>query len=163
MQYLGGKLSAAQLQVAGWVGNVRRSLQGALDLVWGSAEDKQEEEQDEGVDGGGRFQRVVSPLRNFARRSRRSLRRLSTRSRTSVHRKAGETRSVRTPLEFTCMLKGMDSSVLLKLSNAIYNISDQELDCSSHFVTSLCTISQLTYFLVSYSHIHVFIDNDANV
>lgn len=29
--------------------------------------------------------------------------------------------------------------------------------------TSLCTISQLTYFLVSYSHIHVFIDNDANV
>eukprot|EP00066_Takifugu_rubripes_P023260 XP_011612526.1 PREDICTED: calponin homology domain-containing protein DDB_G0272472-like [Takifugu rubripes] len=93
MQYLGGKLSAAQLQVAGWVGNVRRSLQGALDLVWGSAEDKQEEEQDEGVDGGGRFQRAVSPLRNFARRSRRSLRRLSTRSRTTVHRKAGETRS----------------------------------------------------------------------
>lgn len=163
MQYLGGKLSAAQLQVAGWVGNVRRSLQGALDLVWGSAEDKQEEEQDEGVDGGGRFQRVVSPLRNFARRSRRSLRRLSTRSRTTVHRKAGETRPVRTPVEFTCMLKGMDSSVLLKLSNAIYSISDQELDCSSHFVTSLCTISRLTYFLVSYSHIPVFIDNDANV
>lgn len=137
MQYLGGKLSAAQLQVAGWVGNVRRSLQGALDLVWGSAEDKQEEEQDQGVDGGGRFQRVASPLRNFARRSRRSLRRLSTRSRTTVHRKAGEARSVRTPVEFTCMIRGMHSAVLLKLSNAIYSISDQELGL---FFT-LCHIS----------------------
>lgn len=112
MQYLGGKLSAAQLQVAGWVGNVRRSLQGALDLVWGSSEDRQEEEQEEGVDGGGRFQRVVSPLRNFARRSRRSLRRLSTRSRTTAHKKAGETCSVRTLVAFTRMLKGMGRSVL---------------------------------------------------
>lgn len=111
MQYLGGKLSAAQLQVAGWVGNVRRSLQGALDLVLGSSEDRQEEEQEEGVDGGGRFQRVVSPLRNFARRSRRSLRRLSTRSRTTAHRRAGEACSVRTLVASACMLKGMEKSV----------------------------------------------------
>lgn len=122
MQYLGGKLSAAQLQVAGWVGNVRRSLQGALDLVWGSSEDRQEEEQEEGVDGGGRFQRVVSPLRNFARRSRRSLRRFSMRSRTTMHRKAGETCSVRTHVNFKCMFKGMHTSVLLKLSNVICSI-----------------------------------------
>lgn len=84
------------------MGNVQRSLQGALDLVWGSSEDRREEEQEEGVDGGGRFQRVVSPLRNFARRSRRSLHRLSTRSRTTAHKKAGETCSVRTLLAFTC-------------------------------------------------------------
>lgn len=96
MQYLGGKLSAAQLQVAGWVGSVRRSLQGALDLVWGSSEDRQDEEPEEGADGGGRFQRAVSPLRNFARRSGRSLRRLAARSRTSARRKAGDARSVRT-------------------------------------------------------------------
>ena len=105
MQYLGGKLSAAQLQVAGWVGHARRSLQGALDLVWGSSDDRQEEEQEEGVGGGGgRFQRAVSPLRNLARRSRRSLRRLSARSRTAEHGKAGETCSVRTRVAFTCML-----------------------------------------------------------
>lgn len=102
MQYLGGKLSAAQLQVAGWVGSVRRSLQGALELVWGSAEEKQEEEEeedkeeeDEGGEGGGRFQRAVSPLRSFARRSRRSLRRFSIRSRQTLQRRASETCSVR--------------------------------------------------------------------
>lgn len=82
MQYLGGKLSAAQLQVAGWVGSMRRSLQGALDLVWSTSEDKQpedREEEDKDGDGGGRFQRALSPLRNLARRSRRSFRRFSMR------------------------------------------------------------------------------------
>lgn len=97
MQYLGGKLSAAQLQVAGWVGSMRRTLQGALDLVWGPPEEKQEEEkeeeQEEEGDRGGRFQRAVSPLRNFARRSRRSLRRISIRR--TMQRRAGETSSVR--------------------------------------------------------------------
>lgn len=101
MQYFGGKLSAAQLQVAGWVGGVRRSLQGALELVWGTAEEKQEEEEedkeeeDEGGDGEGRFQRAMSPLRSFARRSRRSLRRFSVRSRQTLQRRANETCSVR--------------------------------------------------------------------
>lgn len=103
MQYFGGKLSAAQLQVAGWVGGVRRSLQGALELVWGAAEEKQqeeeeedkEEEEEESRDGGGRFQRAMSPLRSFARRSRRSLRRFSVRSRQSLQRRATETCSVR--------------------------------------------------------------------
>lgn len=98
MQYFGGKLSAAQLQVAGWVGSVRRSLQGALGLVWGPAEEKQQEEEEEdkeeeeeGGDGGGRFQRAMSPLRSFARRSRRSLRRFSVRSRQTLQRRATET------------------------------------------------------------------------
>lgn len=106
MQYLGGKLSAAQLQVAGWVGSVRRSLQGALELVWGNSEEKQQEEQEEedeneeeegeeGGDGGGRFQRAMSPLRSFARRSRRSLRRFSVRSRRTLQRRTTETCSVR--------------------------------------------------------------------
>lgn len=99
MQYLGGKLSAAQLQVSGWVGSMQRSLQGALDLVWGTSEEKQEEdkdeEKDEDGDGGGRFQRAMSPLRNLARHSRRSLRRFSTRSRPTMQGKASETCSVR--------------------------------------------------------------------
>ncbi|KAI3370315.1 hypothetical protein L3Q82_025086 [Scortum barcoo] len=96
-EYLGGKLSAAQLQVAGWVGGVRRSLQGALELMWGTAEEKQEEEEedkeeeDERGDGETRFQRAMSPLRSFARRSRRSLRRFSTRSQQTLQRKATET------------------------------------------------------------------------
>ncbi|KAG7229747.1 hypothetical protein INR49_012543 [Caranx melampygus] len=101
MQYLGGKLSAAQLQVAGWVGSVRRSLQDALELVWGPAEEKQEEgvenneeEEEEVVEGGGgRFQRAMTPLRSFARRSRRSLRRFSSRSRQTLQRRATESRS----------------------------------------------------------------------
>lgn len=100
MQYFGGKLSAAQLQVAGWVGSVRRSLQGALELVWGNVEEKQEEEdgdkeEEESGDGEGRFQRAMSPLRSFARRSRRSLRRFSLRSGQTLHRRATETCSVR--------------------------------------------------------------------
>lgn len=99
MQFLGGKLSAAQLQVAGWVGSVRRSLQGALDLVWGHSEVKQEEEEDdkeeeedvESGDGEQRFER----LQNFVRRSRRSLRRFSVRSRQNHQRRATNTSSVR--------------------------------------------------------------------
>lgn len=101
MQYFGGKLSAAQLQVSGWMGSVRRSLQGALELVWGNAEEKQEEDKEEeeedeiGDGGGGRFQRAMSPLRSFARRSRRSLHRFSIRSRQTMQRRASETCSVR--------------------------------------------------------------------
>lgn len=97
MQYFGGKLSAAQLQVSGWVGSVRRSLQGALEMVWGTAEEKQEEEEEEvgDGDGGGRFQRAMSPLRSFASRSRRSLRRFSNRSRQTVQRRASQSCSVR--------------------------------------------------------------------
>lgn len=95
MQYLGGKLSSAQLQVAGWVGSVRRSLQGALELVMGNSEEKQEEEEEEEEEeergGEGRFQRAMSPLRSFARRSRRSLRRFSVRSRKTLQRRATET------------------------------------------------------------------------
>lgn len=96
MQYFGGKLSAAQLQMAGWVGSVRRSLQGALDLVWGSAEEKEEEEdgnkeEEESGDREGRFQRAITPLRSFARRSRRSLRRFSVRSHQTMQRKTTET------------------------------------------------------------------------
>lgn len=100
MQFLGGKLSAAHLQVAGWVGSVRRSLQGALELVWGNAEEKQEEEkkdkeEEERADGEGRFQRAMSPFRSFARRSRRSLRRFSVRSRQTLQRRTTDTCSVR--------------------------------------------------------------------
>lgn len=95
MQYLGDKLSAAQVQVSGWVGSVRRSLQGALDVVSGALQrgpqevEVEETEEDEGGGGGGgggsgghgRFQRAVSPLRSLASRSRRSLRSLSLRGR----------------------------------------------------------------------------------
>ncbi|XP_062411057.1 182 kDa tankyrase-1-binding protein isoform X3 [Sardina pilchardus] len=90
MQYLGDKLTTAQAQVTGWVGNVRRSLQGALDVVSGAlqqrgpqgAEEAEEvDDDDAGVGGHGRFQRAVMPLRSFASRSRRSLRSLSLRGR----------------------------------------------------------------------------------
>ncbi|KAK5872823.1 hypothetical protein PBY51_013485 [Eleginops maclovinus] len=98
MQYFGGKLSAAQLQVTGWVGSVRRSLQGALELVWGTAEEKQkneeedkEDEEEEEHGSNGRFQRTMTPLRSFARRSRRSLRRFSDRSRQTLQRRGPET------------------------------------------------------------------------
>ncbi|CAB1353939.1 unnamed protein product [Coregonus sp. 'balchen'] len=98
MQYLGGKLSSAQVHVSGWVGSVRRSLQGALDLVWGDEEEVvvvKEEEEDEGEGGGGgrRFERAVSPLRSFASRSRKSLRLFSVRSRQrmTLRRRAADT------------------------------------------------------------------------
>lgn len=97
MQFLGGKLSAAQLQVAGWVGSVRRSLQGTL--VWGNTEEKKEEkenkEQEESGDRGGKLQRAMSPLRSFARRSRRSLLHFSIRGRQTVPERTTETCSVR--------------------------------------------------------------------
>lgn len=101
MQYLGGKLSDAQLQVAGWVGNLRRSLQGAVELAWGPSEEKQEEDdneevEDEGGSRTGTFQRAMSPLRSFAKRSRRSLHRFSARSRQHFQRRSTGTCSVRT-------------------------------------------------------------------
>ncbi|XP_041836781.1 182 kDa tankyrase-1-binding protein [Melanotaenia boesemani] len=100
MQYLEGKLSSAQLQLAGWVGNVRQSLQGTLDLVWGHPDEKQaeeggdeEEEKEEGGDTDGRSQRAVSPLRIFARRSRRYFRHFSIRNRQTLERRATEFQS----------------------------------------------------------------------
>lgn len=80
MQYFGRKLSAAQLQVAGWMGGVRRSLQGALDLVLGTEETKDEDNDkddkgDEAVEGRGRYQRAISPIHIFTRQSRRGQRR----------------------------------------------------------------------------------------
>uniref|UniRef100_A0A673WCE0 Tankyrase 1-binding protein C-terminal domain-containing protein n=1 Tax=Salmo trutta TaxID=8032 RepID=A0A673WCE0_SALTR len=101
MQYLGGKLSSAQVHVSGWVGSVRRSLQGALNLVWG------DEEEGEGGGGGRRFDRAVSPLRSFASRSRQSLRLISVRSRQrmTLRRRAADTSAVREPatvFDFAC-------------------------------------------------------------
>lgn len=108
MQYLGGKLSAAQLQVTGWVGSFRRSLQGALELVWSPSDEKQEVEEEEDVGNkeeegggeGGKFQRALSPLRSFARRSRRSLQRFSGRSQQPFQKRAPKTCSVRNDIQF---------------------------------------------------------------
>uniref|UniRef100_A0A3B3WSH1 Tankyrase 1-binding protein C-terminal domain-containing protein n=1 Tax=Poecilia mexicana TaxID=48701 RepID=A0A3B3WSH1_9TELE len=131
MQYLGGKLSAAQLQVAGWVGSVRRSLQGALELVWGPLDERQEVEEEEDVDdkeeeeggnGGGRFQRAMSPLRSFARRSRRSLRRFSARSRQSSQKRAAETRS---PQVNSCITNDEDKLIQTLLHSEQDGISEQ--------------------------------------
>uniref|UniRef100_A0A8C4YV26 Tankyrase 1-binding protein C-terminal domain-containing protein n=1 Tax=Gadus morhua TaxID=8049 RepID=A0A8C4YV26_GADMO len=68
MDYLGDKLTVAHSHLTGWVGNVRRSLQGALSAVGGPR----------GDDGGG-FKRTNS-LRSLASRSRESFRRFSLRS-----------------------------------------------------------------------------------
>uniref|UniRef100_A0AAY4DIW2 Tankyrase 1-binding protein C-terminal domain-containing protein n=1 Tax=Denticeps clupeoides TaxID=299321 RepID=A0AAY4DIW2_9TELE len=79
MEYLGDKLSVAQSQMAGWVGNVRRSLQGALNFVSTNVE------RGGAVAAAGRskesggFKRAAS-LRGLASRSRESFRRFSLRS-----------------------------------------------------------------------------------
>lgn len=74
MEYLGDKLSVAQSQVSGWVGNVRRSLHGALGFLSNPAE-----RGGRGEDGPGDFKRTNS-LRSLASRSRESIRRFSLRS-----------------------------------------------------------------------------------
>ena len=74
MEYLGDKLSLAQSQVSGWVGNVRRSLHGALGFLTSSVE-----RGGRGEDGTGDFKRTNS-LRSLASRSRESIRRFSLRS-----------------------------------------------------------------------------------
>lgn len=96
MQYFGEKLSAVQLHVAGWMGSMRHSVQGALDLVWGTSRETKEEEEEEGSRdrGGGRFQRAMTPLRSIARHSRRSLHRFSVRSRQALQRRATGTNKV---------------------------------------------------------------------
>ena len=76
MEYLGDMLSVAQTQVSGWVGNVRRSLQGALSLVSGAVERGGRAEEGGGAGG---FKRAAS-LRSLASRSRDSFRRFSLRS-----------------------------------------------------------------------------------
>lgn len=96
MQYFGGKLSAAQLHVAGWVGGVRRSFQGALALVWSTAEEDKEENK--GGNGNGRLQKAVLPLRSFAHHNRRSMRHFSIRSQQTVPKSSTETCSVRAAL-----------------------------------------------------------------
>uniref|UniRef100_A0A8C2XS76 Si:ch73-138n13.1 n=1 Tax=Cyclopterus lumpus TaxID=8103 RepID=A0A8C2XS76_CYCLU len=74
MEYLGDKLSVAHSQMSGWVGNVRRSLHGALGFLSSSVE-----RGGQGEDGTGDFKRTNS-LRSLASRSRESIRRFSLRS-----------------------------------------------------------------------------------
>uniref|UniRef100_A0A3B3Z8P9 Uncharacterized protein n=1 Tax=Periophthalmus magnuspinnatus TaxID=409849 RepID=A0A3B3Z8P9_9GOBI len=69
MEYLGDKITVAQSQMSGWVGNVRRSLHGALSFL----------RTGQGEDGTGDFKRTNS-LRSLASRSRESIRRFSLRS-----------------------------------------------------------------------------------
>lgn len=74
MEYLGDKLSVAHTHMSGWVGNVRRSLHGAFNLLSSSME-----RGGRGEDGTGDFKRTNS-LRSLASRSRESIRRFSLRS-----------------------------------------------------------------------------------
>uniref|UniRef100_A0AAV2MT90 Tankyrase 1-binding protein C-terminal domain-containing protein n=1 Tax=Knipowitschia caucasica TaxID=637954 RepID=A0AAV2MT90_KNICA len=67
--YLGDKITVAQSQMTGWVGNVRRSFHGALGFL----------RSGQGEDGTGDFKRTNS-LRSLASRSRDSIRRFSLRS-----------------------------------------------------------------------------------
>lgn len=89
MQFLGNKLSEAQTQVSGWVGNMRRSLQGAVELMSGALEREGVIEEEEDEERVGRFERAISPLRSFAARGRQSLRNLSqqSRQRFSLHKR----------------------------------------------------------------------------
>ncbi|XP_073323066.1 uncharacterized protein KIAA1671 homolog isoform X2 [Pagrus major] len=74
MEYLGDKLSVAHSHMTGWVGNVRRSFNGAFNLLSSSVE-----RGGRGEDGTGDFKRTNS-LRSLASRSRESIRRFSLRS-----------------------------------------------------------------------------------
>ncbi len=95
MEYLGDKLSVSHSQVSGWMGNVRRSLQGALNLVSSSMERRSA--GGGGEDGGG-FKRAAS-LRSLASRSRESFHRFSLRSqqRLSLRRRTTSLASPSTP------------------------------------------------------------------
>uniref|UniRef100_A0A8C1NT70 Si:ch73-138n13.1 n=1 Tax=Cyprinus carpio TaxID=7962 RepID=A0A8C1NT70_CYPCA len=95
MEYLGDKLSVAHSQVSGWMGNVRRSLQGALNLVSSGVERRSAGGR--GDDGGG-FKRAAS-LRSLASRSQESFRRFSLRSqqRLSLRRRTTSLASPSTP------------------------------------------------------------------
>lgn len=81
MQFLGNKLSEVQTQVSGWMGNMRRSLQEAVELMSGTLEHEGVIEEEEDEERVGRFERAISPLRSFASRGRQSLRNLSQQSR----------------------------------------------------------------------------------
>ncbi|XP_038619103.1 uncharacterized protein KIAA1671 homolog isoform X2 [Tachyglossus aculeatus] len=76
MEYLGDKLTVAQTHVSQWMGTVRRSLQGALNLVTTAVTHERA-----GGEAGGRtpFKRTTS-FRHLASRSRESFRRFSVRS-----------------------------------------------------------------------------------
>uniref|UniRef100_A0A8B9GWA1 Tankyrase 1-binding protein C-terminal domain-containing protein n=1 Tax=Astyanax mexicanus TaxID=7994 RepID=A0A8B9GWA1_ASTMX len=92
MDYLGDKLSVAHSQMSGWVGSVRRSLQGALSFVSSSIErggGGGGGDGGGGVEEGSGFKRAAS-LRSLASRSRESFRRFSLRSqqRLSLRRRA---------------------------------------------------------------------------
>lgn len=95
MEYLGDKLSVAHSQVSGWMGNVRRSLQGALNLVSSSVERRS---GGGGVEDEVGFKRAGS-LRSLASRSRDSFRRFSLRSqqRLSMRRRTTSLASPSTP------------------------------------------------------------------
>lgn len=95
MEYLGDKLSVAHSQMSGWMGNVRRSFQGALNLVSSSVERRS---GGGGGEEGGGFKRAAS-LRSLASRSRESFRRFSLRSqqRLSLRRRTTSLASPSTP------------------------------------------------------------------
>lgn len=81
MQFVGEKLSEVQTHVSGWMGNMRRSLQEAVELVSGTLEREGVIDEEEDKERVGRFERAISPLRSFASRGRQSLRNLSQTSR----------------------------------------------------------------------------------
>uniref|UniRef100_A0A1A7XGE1 Apoptotic chromatin condensation inducer 1a n=1 Tax=Iconisemion striatum TaxID=60296 RepID=A0A1A7XGE1_9TELE len=59
-------------------------------------EEEEDKEEEEEIVNGGRLQRAMSPLRNFARRSRSSLHRFSIRSRRALQRRSTGTCSTQT-------------------------------------------------------------------
>lgn len=99
MQNLGNKLSEVQTQVSGWMGNMRRSLQEAVEFVSGTLERERTVEEDE--ERLGTLGRAISPLRSFASRGRQSLRNLSqqSRQRFSLRRRASTSNTTRTELK----------------------------------------------------------------
>lgn len=133
MEYLGDKLSVAHTQVSGWVGNVRRSLHGALSFLSSSVERGGRAEEEAGD-----FKRTSS-LRSLASRSRESIRRFSLRSqqRLSLRRRTGpSTTAVRLQTHF------VQTSHWYKLSLLMLVV-----DVGHGFTTTACSVMSLKHLV----------------
>ncbi|KAL2092305.1 hypothetical protein ACEWY4_012103 [Coilia grayii] len=126
MEFIGDKLSVAQSQVTGWMGNVRRSLQGALSFVSSSVE------RGGGGEGGGEegFKRAAS-LRSLASRSRDSFRRLSVRSQRLSLRRRTTPPATPTPEQLKQCVSGeqepKDTDTLVQETDSQYGTWDTGL------------------------------------
>lgn len=147
MQYFGRKLSAAQLQVAGWMGGVRRSLQGALDLVLGTEETKDEDNDkddkgDEAVEGRGRYQRAISPIHFFTRQSRRGQRRATKTCSAQINTQSNEDKDADALIDHKPKTLHKTSQQTPESNSSPVLVPDQPLEVSSDNADTADTLTE---------------------